>query len=504
MLGYSFEQRMSNDGFGVTVHDFYDDTIGFHNISYANLINGMSDVQGAMKETVRNISFYGRANYAYNSRYMLQVTLRRDGSSVFGKNHRWGTFPSASIAWNVSEEDFMLGSIFDMLKLRVGYGVSGNALGFGAYTAVATYGLNSAGSFVYTSPDGTQTTYYKLEPTKNANPNLKWESTGMLNVGLDFAFLKGRLNGTIELYSKKTWNLIWDYPVSTYIYPVPVLTANVGDISNRGIELTLNAIPLQSKDFAWNTSLTLSHNANKVTKLTKGRFSVNYVEKGNPLIAGITENGYTERIIEGQPLGTFYTYEWAGRNSNGVSQYYVHDPVTNERTGAVTTSPVATDKTIVGYAQPKLVYGLNNTLSYKSWSLTAFIQGNLGNKIMNSTRAQYSAQSLLSGGKNVLRSALTDPLWQHDPNYFIPSDKYLENGSYLRLSTLSLAYTFTNLGGWLHGLQVYATAKNVFTITSYTGLDPEVELGGTEPGLDRRESFYPHTRSVMLGVKVNF
>lgn len=504
MLGYSFEQRMSNDGFGVTVHDFYDDTIGFHNISYANLINGMSDVQGAMKETVRNISFYGRTNYAYNSRYMLQVTLRRDGSSVFGKNHRWGTFPSASIAWNVSEEDFMQGSIFDMLKLRVGYGVSGNALGFGAYTAVATYGLNSAGSFVYTSPDGTQTTYYKLEPTKNANPNLKWESTGMLNVGLDFAFLKGRLNGTIELYNKKTWNLIWDYPVSTYIYPVPTLTANVGDISNRGIELTLNAIPLQSKDFAWNTSLTLSHNANKVTKLTKGRFSVNYVEKGNPLIAGITENGYTERIIEGQPLGTFYTYEWAGRNSNGVSQYYVHDPVTNERTGSVTTSPVATDKTIVGYAQPKLVYGLNNTLSYKSWSLTAFIQGNLGNKIMNSTRAQYSAQSLLSGGKNVLKSALTDPLWQHDPNYFIPSDKYLENGSYLRLSTLSLAYTFTNLGGWLHGLQVYATAKNVFTITSYTGLDPEVELGGTEPGLDRRESFYPHTRSVMLGVKVNF
>ena len=326
----------------------------------------------------------------------------------------------------------------------------------------------------------------------------------MLNVGLDFAFLKGRLNGTIELYNKKTWNLIWDYPVSTYIYPVPTLTANVGDISNRGIELTLNAIPLQSKDFAWNTSLTLSHNANKVTKLTKGRFSVNYVEKGNPLIAGITENGYTERIIEGQPLGTFYTYEWAGRNSNGVSQYYVHDPVTNERTGAVTTSPVATDKTIVGYAQPKLVYGLNNTLSYKNWSLTAFIQGNLGNKIMNSTLAQYSAQSLLSGGKNVLKSALTDPLWQHDPNYFIPSDKYLENGSYLRLSTLSLAYTFTNLGGWLHGLQVYATAKNVFTITSYTGLDPEVELGGTEPGLDRRESFYPHTRSVMLGVKVNF
>ncbi len=504
MLGYSFEQRVNNDGFGVTVHNFYNDTIGFHNISYANLIHGMSDVEGGLKETIRNISFYGRANYAYHGRYMLQATLRRDGSSVFGKNHRWGTFPSASVAWNVSEENFMQGSIFDLLKLRVGYGVSGNALGFGAYTAVATYGLNSAGSFVYTSADGTQTTYYKLEPTKNANPNLKWESTGMFNIGVDFAFLKGRINGTIELYNKKTWNLIWDYPVSTYIYPFPTLTANVGDISNQGIELTLNTIPLQSKDFSWNLGVTLSHNSNKVTKLTKGRFSVNYVEKGDPQIAGITDNGYTERIIEGQPLGTFYTYEWAGRNSHGVSQYYVHDPVTNKRTGALTTSPVVTDKTVVGYAQPKLVYGINNTLVYKNWNFTTFIQGNVGNKIMNSTRAQYSAQSLLSGGKNVLKSALTDPLWQHDPNYFIPSDKYLENGSYLRLSTLSLAYTFTNLKGWLHALQVYATAKNVFTITSYTGLDPEVELGGTEPGLDRRESFYPHTRSLMLGLKVNF
>ena len=121
---------------------------------------------------------------------MLQMTFRRDGSSVFGQHHRWGTFPSASIAWNVSEEDFMQGSICDMLKLRVGYGVSGNALGFGAYTAVATYGLNTAGSFAYTSPDGTQTTYYKLEPTKNANPDLKWESTGMLNLGVDLLSLR--------------------------------------------------------------------------------------------------------------------------------------------------------------------------------------------------------------------------------------------------------------------------------------------------------------------------
>lgn len=505
MLGYSYEQQMRNDGFGLTVHNFYDDTIGFHNLSYANLINGMSDVDGSVKETIRNKSYYGRVNYAYRGRYILQGTLRRDGSSVFGKNHRWGTFPSVSAAWNISEEPFMKNSFFDQLKLRAGYGVSGNALGFGAYTAVATYGLDTGSSFVYTSPDGATTTYYKLMATKNANPDLKWESTGMFNIGLDFAFFNSRLNGTIEFYSKKTWDLIWNYPVSTSIYPVSTLTANVGDISNKGVEFTLNATPVSRRDIVWTTSLNLSHNANKVTKLTKGRYSVKYVETADPLVSGMYANGSTERIMEGEPLGTFYTYEWAGRNSDGVSQYWVHDPVTNKRTGELTTSPVPTDKTKVGCAQPKLTYGWNNTLTlFSKLTLTAFFQGNLGNKIMNSTRAQFSCMSILSGGKNVLRETLQDPAFPNDPNYFIPSTYYLESGSYLRLATLSVAYTFNHLGGWLRSLQVYATAKNVFTITGYKGLDPEVELSGTEPGLDRRETFYPHTRSFMLGVKVNF
>lgn len=504
MLGYSWEQRANHDGFGVTVHNFYDDALKFHNISYANLINGMSDIEGGVKETVRNISFYGRLNYAYKSRYMLQATLRRDGSSVFGRNHRWGTFPSVSAAWNITEEPFMKGSIFSQLKLRMGYGVSGNALGFGAYTAVATYGLDTGSSFDFTSTDGTHTTYYKLVATKNANPDLKWESTGMFNVGIDFAFFGGRLSGTLEFYNKRTWDLIWDYPVNTNIYPVSTMTANVGDISNRGVELTLNAVPVQTADWTWNTSLTLSHNRNRVEKLTKGQYSVKYIEEADPLIAGLYANGSTERIMEGEPLGTFYTYEWAGLNSEGVSQYYVHDPVTNKRTGEVTTSPTVNDKTVCGSALPKLVYGWNNTVSYRNWSLTAFFQGNIGNKIMNATAAQYSAQSLLAGGKNVLASAITDPTWAKDPNYFIPSDRYIEDGSYLRLSTLSLGYTFTNLGGWLQSLQLYATAKNVFTITGYSGLDPEVELSGDEPGLDRRETFYPNTRTLMFGVKVNF
>ncbi len=504
MAGYTWEERNSDDGFGLAVFNFYDDALGYNNLSYANLMRGMTDVDSGVKETIRNISFYGRLNYSYDSRYMLQATLRRDGSSVFGKNHRWGTFPSVSVAWNIAEEKFMENSVFDQLKLRAGYGVSGNALGFGAYTAIATYGLNSANTFVYANPDGTMATYSKLEATKNANPDLKWESTAMLNIGLDFAFFNSRLSGSIEFYNKKTSDLIWNYPVSTNIYPVGTMTANVGEISNRGIELTVNAVPVRTKDFQWQTTLNLAHNKNKVEKISNAAFSVDYIDWGNPNIAGIASNGDVMRIMEGQPIGTFYTYEFAGYDNNGASTYYVHDPVTNERTGATTNDPQKTDKTIVGSAQPKLTYGWNNTLSYKGWSLTAFFQGTLGNKIMNATRAHYSARSHTSGGKNVLEDALNDPHFKSDPNFHLPSDRYLENGNYLRLKTLTLGYTFRNLGGWAQDITLYGTANNLLTLTSYKGLDPEVNLGGLQPGLDLRETFYPHTRSYMVGVKINF
>ena len=499
MLGYSWEERVSGDGFGLAVYNFYDDALGYKNMSYGNFINGMSDVDSGTEETVKNISFYGRVNYSYDSRYMLQATVRRDGSSVFGVNHRWGTFPSVSAAWNISEEKFMKGSIFDQLKLRLGYGVSGNALGFGAYTAVATYGLDSGSTFTYNG-----VTYSKLVATKNANPDLKWESTGMFNVGLDFAFLNSRLSGSIEFYNKKTSDLIWDYSVPTTKYPLSTINANVGDITNRGIELTINAIPVQTKDFTWTTTLNLSHNTNKVNKLSNGTYSVKYRDTGDANIAGISSGGETQRIMEGEALGTFWTYEWAGYNSEGKSLFYVHDATTGERTGATTTDPQQKDKAKTGSALPKLTYGWNNTLNYKNWSLTAFFQGNIGNKIMNATRAHYSSKSLASGGKNVLAYVLSDPNWKTDDCYNYPSDRYLENGSYLRLSTLTLAYTFKNLGGWLQSIQLYGTAKNVFTVTGYKGLDPEVNLGGLTPGIDYRESFYPHTRSFIFGVKVNF
>ena len=499
MAGYSWEERVNNDGFGVSVYNFYNDQLGFKNLAYGNFINGMSDVDSGVEEIVRNISFYGRANYSYDGKYLLQATVRRDGSSVFGANNRWGTFPSVSAAWNIAEESFMKNGIFDQLKLRAGYGVSGNALGFGAYSAYTLFGLNSGSSFTYNG-----VTYSKIEATQNGNKDLKWETTKMFNVGVDFAFLDSRLSGSIEFYSKKTSDLIWSYDVSTNIYPVGYMNANVGDITNTGIELTINAVPVKTKDFTWQTTVNLAHNKNKVKKLSNKKFSVDYKDWGDPNIGGISSNGEVERIKEGESLGTFWTYEWAGYNDHGQSTYYVHDATTGERTGEVTTTPEKKDKTKVGCALPKVTYGWNNTLTYKKWALTAFFQGNIGNKIMNATRAHYSNKALLSAGKNVLADALKDKYFTSDNTYYYPSDRYLENGSFFRLSTLSLAYTFDNFDGWLKSVQVYGTAKNVFTITGYKGLDPDINLGGLEPGLDKRETFYPHTRSFILGVKVNF
>lgn len=501
MIGYSWEQTNQDDGFGLTVKDFYNDAVKYYNLSYANKIDGMDGVESGAESTLRMISFYGRLNYSYASRYNFQATLRRDGSSAFGKNNRWATFPSVSAAWRIGEEEFIRNlGIFSDLKLRVGYGVSGNSLGFDAYSARRTYGVS--GWFQYTDENGVTTDKHTLAATNNANPDLKWERTGMFNIGVDFGFFNSRLTGTIEYYDKRTSDLIYYYPVSTNRYPYGTMTANVGDISNRGIELTINAIPVQNDDWQWTTTLNLSHNRNRVEKLSNAAFSVKYQDLGYPWIAGNT-NVAVQRLMEGCPIGQFYTYEFAGHDENGISQFWVHDPTTGKRTGEKTIKPEDTDRTKTGSAQPKLTLGWTNNLSYKNWTLNLFFQGMFGNKIFNALRAQYNSVTLIKQGKNVLREALTNQNYG-DVNSQSPSDRYIENGSFMRLSSMTLSYNFGKLKGWVDNLSVYATCNNVFTLTSYKGADPEVSLGGLTPGIDWRKDYYPHTRTFMFGMKVSF
>ena len=496
MAGYSWEKKKNNDGFGVAVEGFYNDDLKWNNLSYAQTVLPVQNsISSGYVENVKNISFYGRANYSFDGRYMLQATIRRDGSSVFGKNNRWGTFPSISGAWNITEEAFMKNqNLFSNLKLRAGYGVSGNAMGFDVYSSFVTYG--ASGTFVY---DGK--TYRTYAATKNANPDLKWESTSMLNVGLDFGFLKNRINGTIEVYNKKTKDLIWGYPVPTTQYVYGWMDANVGEMTNKGIEFTINIDAIRTKDFNWMTTINLSHNKNTVDKMQNDQFHTTNLTQGDPDVAGVSANGWTQRIMEGESIGTFYTYLYAG-TVNGHSEYYVLDENGN-KTGETTNNPSIKDRAITGCAQPKLTAGWNNSLSYKNWNLNAFITGVFGNDVYNSPRAHYTSAQMFSDGKNVLKEFLSNPAG--DASGSLPSDRFIEKGTYVRLQSLSLSYTFRNcFNNWIQDLTLYGTANNLLTITNYKGLDPEVNLGGIDPGIDYRWSRYPHARTFMVGVKINF
>ena len=499
MLGYSWEQADNNDGFGIRAYNFYNDDLSYYNLALANSMSQdeIVDLNSQyLLSTLRMISYYGRINYSYKSKYLLQATVRRDGSSAFGANNRWGTFPAVSAAWRIIEEDFMKDqNIFDDLKFRIGYGVSGNSLGFDAFYARQVYG--STGWF--TGSDGNN--YHVLGATRNANPDLKWEKTGMFNVGLDFGFFNNRLTGTIEYYNKKTSDLIYSYGVSTLIYPYSEMVANVGDISNKGIEITINAVPVQTKDFTWSTSLNLSHNKNEVVSMSNSEFSVNFIEMADPNINSYS-NQHVQRLMEGAPIGQFYLWEWAGYDENGMSVFNDYDE--NGNLIGVTDAPDDTDRRMAGSAQPKITFGWNNDLTWKNWSLSMFFQGVAGNKIFNAIRASYSDPTLLrSFGKNILAEVATEQNY-NDSRAQAPSTRYLENGSYLRLSTLTLGYNFGKLGNWVNNMRIYATCNNVFTITGYKGIDPEVNLGGLTPGMDMRNSNYPRTRSFMVGVNMNF
>ena len=517
MAGYSWEQGDYNDGFGAKGYDFYDDQLGWENIGAANSFVS-NPIWANVKWTKRMISFYGRANYSYDSKYLFQVALRRDGASVFGSNNRWATFPSASLAWRLSEEDWLrpLGELGDF-KIRAGWGMSGNSDGFDSLTSRSYFAV-SADRFQYVDPSTGELGEYKyVNVARNQNDNLKWETTTMLNLGLDFSFLNGRINGVIEYYNKDTKDMIWDYSVPTTHYIFDKMTANVGRMRNRGVEVTINAVPIQGP-FTWTTSLNLSHNKNKIVSISNpaAGFNAGILNQYDPNLPEFSsfDRASIQRIIEGQPIGTFFTYKWAGYNENGESVFYQYDKSDADTFGDVivdedgnpvlTTDPAAKDRVIVGNAQPKLTMGWNNTLTWKNWDLNLFFTGVFGQTIYNEPRAFYSWTGNVTSGRNVLAD-LRDYVDLRDKHSQYPSDRWLENGSYFKLSTVTLGYTFRNcFNGWLRDVRVYVSANNVFTITNYKGRDPEINLGGLTPGCDTRSDHYPRTRQILVGLNVNF
>lgn len=518
MAGYSWEQQDYADEFGAWAYGYYNDDLWWNNMGAA--MNVREDaVSGHGPLTKRMISFYGRANYSLMSRYLFQVAVRRDGASSFGANHRWATFPSASVAWRISDEDWA-GKLKDVgdFKIRVGWGQSGNSSGFDAY--ISRFFYSYGGKVQYGDK-----WYKEVHAARNDNPDLRWETTTMLNLGLDFSFLNGRINGTVEYYDKTTKDMIWGYTVPLTIYPVGSLTANVGKMRNRGVELTLNAIPVQTRDWTWTTSLNLSHNKNKVVSISNPAQGFNAgILDGyyNPNLDGAS-TACIQRIYEGKPLGTFYMWDYAGINEEGNSCFYVYNKTREEFSGeravdengnyVTTTAPEDKDRVEVGCAQPVLNLGWNNTVSWKNWDLNCFFTGVFGQKIFNEPKAAFGYLGNVSRGKNILADARNYQYWvknedgtsTYDHLSSMPSSRWLEDGSYFKLATVTLGYTFRNcFNKWLDSIRVYVSANNVFTITKYTGRDPEINLGGLTPGIDSRADHYPRARQILVGVNVNF
>ncbi len=492
VLGYSWQGNTIGDGFQMSSTNFPVDNIGYNNFALSNpyaissyRINFGAD--GVYQET-RLISDFARLNYNFNDKYLLQASVRRDGSSVFGDNNQWGYFPSVGLAWRIDQEGFMQKqSLFNDLKLRASYGVTGNSSGFNAYTAQFMSG--SLGTYYY---NGVQTAAYG--PTQAANPDLQWEKTATSNIGVDFSILKGKVSGTVEVYDKNTTGMIYSYRVNPMLVPVGSIISNGGSMNNKGIEVTLNATPVSKGKFTWNTSLNLAHNSNKITSLSNPLFAGgDSIRLTQPEGGGQT--GSTLQILKsGMPLGQFFTLEYAGKNANGVSQYI-------NGKGVLTTTPaIGADYKYLGSPQPTILLGWTNTIRYGNFDLNVFIRGVFGNKIFNATRADLFRPSTAQY-TNILVDAAGET--KADVNSFKYSSRFIEDGSYVRLDNATLGYNFKKLGKTIQGLRVYMSVNNAFVITNYSGIDPEVNQGGIAPGVDSN-NFYPKTRTVLFGVNLSF
>ncbi len=488
MAGYSWQEDKSGDGFQSSNINFVSDDVGYNNLGLGSGSDGYVVEYGTTSmTTLRMISGYARLNYELKDKYLLQATIRRDGSSAFGKNERWGTFPSASVGWRLMEEPFIKNmNVFDNLKLRAGYGESGNSSGFDPLISMLRYG--DGGSFYYQGEWLTGIT-----PTQNENPDLRWERTGMLNIGLDFAVLNGSLSGTVEFYDKVTKDLIWSYNVPATQYYVNSMTANVGEIENKGWEVSLNAIPVRTSNFSWSTSANVSFNKNTVNSLSNEIYQVDYIDTYSVGQHGQSGNR-AFRIEEGSPIGQFCLWEYAGENEDGISQFV-------DLEGNLTVNPSTNDRKVTSEnAQPKAIYGWNNTLTYKNFSLDFLFRGVTGNHILNVTAADLNYPSEVVR-YNVSKRTLKESVNNTRANY--TSTRYLEKGDYLRLDNITLSYSPKLSSSYLRKLTIYTTVNNAFVITDYSGVDPEISMAGLNPGVDNA-NFYPKTRSFVFGVSIDF
>ncbi len=504
VLGGYTTQRTDRSGFATTVRNFANDDTGYDNLSAgSDLYRSTSD---RIISTLQSV--LGRVNYSFDSRYNASLTLRADGSSRFAKDHKWGWFPSAGFSWNIDKEKFIhLGKQVDFLQLRLSAGIVGNQE-IGDYQFAATVSPTET-PFIY---NGQETVAYYI--VNKANPDLKWEKTASYNIGISSGFFQNRLNVTLDAYYKKTSDLLLQVPVEGVTGYATALR-NAGSVTNKGIELEIGAVLIDRKDLKWNVNGNIAHNKNEVTSLGQATSII-------PSIGGATL-GYISPLIVavGEPLGTFYGYKFAGivqseeqaatLTPQTINKLEPGNPYYEDVNGdgVVNTE----DQTILGNAQPKFTYGLNTTLKYKQFDLLIAIAGSYGNKLYNGLATRLTKGSTYYNSLAVVADRWTpthpsNEIQKASNDLTVVSDsRYVENASYLRVKNIQLGYTFPVPQITRDArLRLYLSLQNFFTITNYSGYDPEggrngaSEQSGIYQGIDM--ATYPTAKTVQLGINV--
>ncbi len=480
LAGYTYQTEEANSSF-MSNSKFDVDLYQYNNIGAGAAIHSDQAYMSSYKESSTLISFFGRLMYNYNERYLLAVSLRKEGSSRFGANYKWGWFPAASLGWRINKENFMNNvSWVNDLKLRVGYGTTGNQE-FANYQSLIM--MASAGKFLY---NGQWINSYA--PVTNPNPDLRWEKKQEVNAGIDFSILKNRVSGVIDYYYRKSTDLLYTYPVNVPPYIYPSLFANVGSIGNNGLEISINAVAVQKPSLTWSTTVTFSKNNNKLIKFTNADFNSPYIGTGQ-LYNEFHEQ--VQRLYEGKPIGTFYGPVWTGVDPTTGRDTFKNENDTTHYVDYKNWEPI-------GNAMPFCILGWSNALTYRDWDLNFSLRAQIGGDVLDTYRLYYENWVVL--GRNIVHTQLDNPEFTGVPQY---SSKYIEKATYLKLDNISLGYNVPVHLKYISKVRVNFTAQNVFTITGYKGLDPEVGLSGLAPGIEPL-SYYPRSTSMTLGVNVIF
>jgi TonB-linked SusC/RagA family outer membrane protein len=484
VAGYSYYE-MNGEKFSAKNGNFTNDLVKFWNLGEGSrLKEGLAEMASSKEITQRLLAGFARVNYSFKDTYMATASIRREGSSKFAANNRWGTFWSASAGWRLSKESFMENiSWIDDLKLRIAYGVTGNE-GFSADYAAKMYGSDTR----WLLPDGTWA--YSYGVTKNVNDMLGWEEKHEWNLGLDYSLFKNRLYGKFDLYRRSIQGLIYNVQVPQPPNTESEMYKNIGTMENKGWEFEIGGDIVRSKDWNYSTTVNLSHNKTNIGSLwgnqtyINGDYVNNWVE-------------YAHRIEEGAEVGSFFLYRYAGISDDGKIQVYDKD-----NNIILSDNAKVDDRVYQKSFMPSLIVGWSHELSYKNWSLNATLTSWIDYSIYNAVELEYGLRNVVQG--NMLYDAI-------EKNAKItgrpsPCNYFLYDGTFLKIQNLTLAYTlpmrkYTHL---VDNVKIYMTGNNLYTFTSYPGLNPEVDITGWDTGIEKKGGIYPQTRTFTFGLQMNF